>query len=125
MKSKYFILHFVLCASFFSQIAFAQTREDLQKTQQFVNEGYVAAQRQDFLAAIESYTKAINLYPKLAEIFFNRGTIYSFIRDYDLAIKDFDKAIELGKNLGEKQLSEFYMNRGLVFQTKGDYTKAV
>ena len=110
---------------FFSQLTFAQSREELIKVQQFINEGSTSFSRGDYKTAIENFSKAINIYPKSSELFYNRGTAYLLNSEFDLAIKDFDTAIDKGKTLPEKRLAEFYMNRGLAFQSKGDYAKSI
>lgn len=124
MKKKLllYLVSFIICLSLQT---FAQSREELQKAQQFINEGYAAAGRGDFAAAVENYTKAINIYPKLPQMFFNRGTAYLHIKQPDSAIKDFDKAIEMGANLPDEQLAAFYMNRGLAYMGKDDYKKSI
>ncbi len=56
MKRQNIVLQLVLFGAFFPLIAFAQTREDIQKAQQFYELGNVAINRGDFPTAIESYT---------------------------------------------------------------------
>jgi tetratricopeptide (TPR) repeat protein len=58
--------------------------------------------------AIAFYTKAIDINPKIAELYFNRGATKSRKFDMDGAIADYDKAIELNP-----EYKEAYANRGV------------
>ena len=49
----------------------------------------------DYAGAIEDYTQAIELDPKFAEAYFNRGNAKHSSGDYAGAIEDYTKAIEL------------------------------
>ena len=46
--------------------------------------------------AIEQYTKAIDLYPALAEAYYNRGLILIYVKDREKGCIDLSKAGELG-----------------------------
>ena len=79
-----------------------------------------------YTEAIENYSKAIELNPKLVEAYNNRGLAYADLVKYDEALKDYNKAIELDQNH-----SNSYINRGNVyekleryFDAIEDYTKA-
>ena len=110
---------------------------------------------QDHDQALLDYNKAIELNPQDAALFFNRTTVYENLQQYDLAIKDYYKTIEIdsgyaytsykyiGKlyweNLDNLDLAEEYLTksinlnneaetfqlRGLVYQAKGEYNKAL
>ena len=45
--------------------------------------------------AIEDYNIAIDLNPKYAAAYYNRGLVYNNKDDFDAAIEDFSKAIDL------------------------------
>ncbi|MEX0678036.1 MAG: tetratricopeptide repeat protein [Pirellulales bacterium] len=66
------------------------------------------------------YTKAIELNPKLAEAYNNRGLSYGELGQDTEAISDFNKAIELNP-----KLAEAYNNRGLSYGELGQYTEAI
>jgi TonB family protein len=81
----------------------------------------------EFALAVEDYNKVIELNPKDAASYFNRGRAYSGKKNYDLAILDYNKTIELNP-----QDSTAYFNRADVYEKKGnvqqaaaDYQKAV
>jgi hypothetical protein len=62
-------------------------------------------------AAIESYSKAIQLNPEFAEAFFNRGTHYDQLGDSALAAADFKKFLELRPDepTGHDYLASVYL----------------
>jgi hypothetical protein len=62
-------------------------------------------------SAIDNYTKAIELNPKIVEAYNNRGHIYSEKGYFDQAISDFTKALEINPNYPEA-----YFNRGNTYQ---------
>jgi tetratricopeptide (TPR) repeat protein len=81
----------------------------------------------DFDKTIADYTKAIEINPKDAIAFNNRGNAWYRKGDYDKAIADYTKAIEINP----KDAIAYY-NRGFAWDKKGyfdkaiaDYTKAI
>lgn len=58
--------------------------------------------------AIGAYSHVIELNPRYATTYNNRGSAYVFIRAYNQAIKDFNKAIELNRDFVEA-----YNNRSM------------
>jgi len=70
--------------------------------------------------AIYAYGKAIELDPKYAMAYNNRGAVYDNIGNYSQAIKDFDKAIELSPNYAIA-----YYNRGGAYKSLGNYSQAI
>lgn len=69
--------------------------------------------------AIKDLDRAIELSPKQAGLFSNRGSAYRKKGQPDRAIADFNQAIALDPNL-----LLGYWNRGLAYQTKGDSERA-
>ena len=93
----------------------------------YFDQGYEKANRQDYKGAIEDYTKAIELKPDYAVAYNNRGNSRSNLSDNKGAIEDYNKAIEL-----KPDDAEAYSNRGVsrsnLSDNKGaieDYTKAI
>ena len=52
----------------------------------------------DFEKAIESFSKAIQINPKISKYFFNRGNAYRKIRKIEESISDAQEAIELDES---------------------------
>ncbi|MEW6528449.1 MAG: tetratricopeptide repeat protein [Candidatus Micrarchaeota archaeon] len=64
------------------------------------DEGY---KKGNYDSAIQEYTKAIELNPKNADAYFNRGLCYEKQGKYDLAIQDYKKTIKLNPENLEAQ----------------------
>jgi tetratricopeptide (TPR) repeat protein len=71
--------------------------------------------------AISELNKAIEMNPKFAEAYLNRGIVYAQAKgEYDQAISDFSKAIEIDP--GD---ADAHLNRGLAYTiSKGQYDQA-
>ena len=70
--------------------------------------------------AIEVYSHAIDLNPRAAHAYNNRGNVYHNRGELGDAITDYTKAIELNPNL-----TEAYNNRGNAYHITGDYKQAI
>ncbi len=69
--------------------------------------------------AITELNKAIEMNPKHAEAYYNRGIAYYNKGQHDKAIADYNKAIEINpKHIGA------YNNRAVVYYYKGEHDKA-
>ena len=90
----------------------------------YFQRGVEAHQREDLDTAIAYYDEIISAEPEntsiLADIYYNRGTAYSTIGEYDRAIEDLTKAIELRPND-----SRAYYNRGGTYIDKKIYGLAI
>lgn len=82
------------------------TAEDYNK------QGLSLAEQGKYYDAIKAYTKAIELDPKKADYYVNRGDAYHNTNQYELAIADYKKALELDPNntvaRGKLQIVEAY-----------------
>ena len=87
-----FIL-FLTGAFFFSVAAQTQTPENA-KAAQFYKRGNDCADT-DYECMITNFTKAIELNPKYANAYYNRGWAYQESKSYHKAIADYSKTIEL------------------------------
>ena len=82
--------------------------------------GFTYQNEQNCLKAIEHYSKAIKLNPRLAGVYNKRGNIYSSNGEFDRAIADYDKAIELNP-----EFAEIYNNRGAAYDSNGELDRAI
>ena len=73
----------------------------------------------DYDSAIADYTKAIEIDPKDAKAYYNRGLIFNNIGEYYQAIADFTKAIEINP-----KYADAYNSRGAAYAVKGEYERA-
>jgi tetratricopeptide (TPR) repeat protein len=58
--------------------------------------------------AIQYYNQALQIFPELGFIYYNRGNLYNKMQDYMAAIDDYNKAISL-----QPDIAEAYYNKGL------------
>jgi tetratricopeptide (TPR) repeat protein len=76
--------------------------------------------------AVEAFSKAIELNPKLAEAFVFRGTTYLVLLKHREALDDFNKAIELIETLPSKEgISLVYSLRAMGHAKIKNYEKAI
>lgn len=57
--------------------------------------------------AISQYTKAIDLYPRLKEAYYNRGLVLIYLKDKEKGCMDMSKAGELGIEDAYKVISKY------------------
>jgi len=74
----------------------------------------------DYNKQIELYTEIIELDPKYAGAYNNRGIAYGKSMKYEKAIEDYTKAIDL-----DPKYKNAYYNRGIAYYEKGEYDKAI
>lgn len=84
------------------------------------NEGSVFLNQKNYKEAIRLYTESIQLNPKYAVVYNDRGYSYHELKQYNLAIEDFNKAIEL-----DPQYSYPYNNRGRSYARLNNYEQAI
>lgn len=70
--------------------------------------GYVHAQRGEHEASVQDFTRALEIDPKMAMGYMNRGYVYNDMRLATKAEQDFRKALELNPNYGEAHLGLAY-----------------
>ena len=77
--------------------------------------------------ALADFTKAIDLNPKLAEAWYNRGRAHSDLGQLDKAITDFSRAIELAPMLVEAwhNRAAAYLNLHQLDKAVVDYAEAL
>ncbi len=78
------------------------------------------AAKEQWKLAINDFDKAIELDPKIPQIYEQRGVVRHLLGDDDGAITDFNRAIEL-----KPDSSVAFINRGLVWELKGKFTNAL
>lgn len=62
------------------------------------------------MAAINCFSKAIEIDPSYHKAYFNRGSCYAKSSNYEGALSDFNKAIELANTSGEYYYNRAYIN---------------
>lgn len=70
--------------------------------------------------ALERFSRAINLNPRMASAYVNQGSVYEYTGEHDDAIRSYTRAIEL-----EPNATAAYGNRANAYSAKGDYSRAI
>jgi tetratricopeptide (TPR) repeat protein len=70
--------------------------------------GHVSADRNEYESAIQDFTRALEIDPKIAVGYMNRGYVYNDLRLATNAERDFRKALELNPKYGEAHLGLAY-----------------
>ena len=94
--------------------------EKYQDYQNAVNAGKTSLNKKDYQAAIEHYTKAIEMSPFVMSHYYDRGIALYRKGDEKKAIEDFNKVIML-----DPRSSSAYVYRGLCRVKGGDYQGAL
>lgn len=82
--------------------------------------GYKAQESGSYEDALKYYGKALELDPKRAQIYNNRGLVYYFKKDFPKAESNFDKAIEL-----DPKLCMAYNNKAIIYYERRLYEQAI
>jgi Tfp pilus assembly protein PilF len=110
-------VYVVICLVFFISVVNCYGAKG--KADQFFEQGKKYSSPDTADQAIDNYTKAIKINPKLAKAYNNRAIAYIWKKQLDLAMADLNKAIKL-----DPQNGKAYHNRAIVFAYKGEMDKA-
>src|SRR5881397_1331914 len=88
--------------------------------QQLVRDAHAALDKRDYPAAIDSFTKVIQISPFVPSHYFYRGLASYRLESYAAAIEDFDRALLL-----DGRLTSAYLYRGLCRLKLGEYERAL
>ena len=102
---------------------FDQSKKDPKDLIEFVTcyrDAVTLSHQEQYDQAIRDFDKAIELNPRYAKAYNDRGTCYLGKGDYDQALRDFDKAIALSP-----ADDNAYNNRGLAYSEQGNYNQAI
>lgn len=91
----------------------------IQQAQAYLQEGKNRAKQKDYQKAIDCYTKALELHPKLTEAYHQRGIVRHELGEYTEAVEDFDRLLEL-----DPQNREILGAKGMALAKLGKYQKA-
>lgn len=86
----------------------------------FFELGFKAWESGLYEEALTNYRKAIELNPKLAQVYNNRGLVYYSMKDFSKAESNFDKAIEL-----DPKLCMAYNNKAIIYYERRLYEQAI
>lgn len=75
------------------------------------NQGITLIKEGKFVEAVSEFTKAIDIDPKYANAYANRGVAYARMNQRDLAMADYNKAIELSTDSSLTQFAKEGLNK--------------
>ena len=99
--------------------AYDETIKALTATEWF-EKGYASSISRNYSDAIDAFSKAIELSPRMANSYLNRGTNYLLVGKHSQAIEDFDRVIEINP-----KYAAAYYNRGLSSTGLGNYRQGI
>jgi tetratricopeptide (TPR) repeat protein len=85
-----------------------------------VNQGNAKAELEEYEAAIEDYTEAIELDPQNVDAYFNRGVTRADLGRYEAAIEDYSRAID-----ADPEDVPALLNRAEMYIVTGDFERAL
>ncbi|NWY03186.1 SGTB protein, partial [Nothoprocta ornata] len=94
--------------------------EDIEKADQLKDEGNNHMKEENYGAAVDCYTRAIELDPNNAVYYCNRAAAQSKLNKYSEAIKDCKRAIEI-----DPKYSKAYGRMGLALTSVNKYEEAI
>ena len=86
---------------------------------EYFNQGVEKYRAENYLGAIDDYTKALKIDPQDSDAYYNRGLAKYDLEDYQGAIDDYNNAIEI-----DPQHDHAYHNRGVAKFYLQDYQGA-
>ena len=84
------------------------------------NRGIIHMALESYDAAIADYSKALALKPEFGEIHVNVGNVYFLGKVFDKAIEEYTQAIDLEST----KIHIAYINRGMAYESLGDFNNA-
>jgi len=95
-------------------------KETIKKSLPFINRGLRQYQSGDLAAAVEDFTRAIEIDPTNARAYYYRGLAFEDLEDPYSAVEGYTKAIEINPGYAEA-----YNNRGCLMVKEGNYEEAI
>ncbi|MBW4670499.1 MAG: tetratricopeptide repeat protein [Cyanomargarita calcarea GSE-NOS-MK-12-04C] len=93
------------------------TTNDIQK---YLDKGFELLEAEDYKGAIDSFTKVLEINPKIADAYLGRGIARTYLEDYQGSIVDFSNALEI-----DSKYTYAYYFRGLSRGVLEDYKGAI
>jgi tetratricopeptide (TPR) repeat protein len=89
-------------------------------------EGYALLEHKEYGPAIDRFTKALELNPKLGRAYSTRGKAYNKLKMYENALEDFNRAVKMRPRHGGSYMGRYYANKklGNKKQSRADLKKA-
>ena len=85
-----------------------------------MTKGYIYSSLNEPWKAIKEFSKAIEIEPRNADYYYDRGCTFDDVEIADIAIQNYTSAINIDANV-----PDYFYNRGLAYEKIGRYTDAV
>lgn len=96
------------------------SQDNIALAQKKYDEGYAAFKRNDYVAAVNFFTQAIELNPNHSYAYHDRGMIYQLTQNFNQALSDVNKAIQLDPNV-----AIMYNTRGSIYRSLKNFNQAI
>jgi tetratricopeptide (TPR) repeat protein len=93
---------------------------DIDEAEAWFNQGYQRAMAGDFVGALASFDKAVQINPDCHEAWYNRGVALVNLGQFEVAIASFDKAVQINPDDHDA-----WYNRGLALDKLGQFEVAI
>lgn len=110
------VLFYIFCFSLLISAAHSQDKD----ADYYIGKGLEKYYKNDFVGAIEDYSRAIKIDTNSSVAFYDRGLAKYMLKDYSAAIEDFDRTIILNP-----KYTAAYNNRGNCKLYLEDYSSAI
>lgn len=91
-----------------------------QRVSTLTNLALVQSYFGDFDSAHENFDQALSLSSSYPDVYLNRANLYYLERNFEAAIRDYSEALRLNPS----SLDILYLNRGMAYQSLGEYRLA-
>ena len=96
------------------------SRKDIEHDMQENHKAIEEKKQQRYDQALQSYKKAIDIYPEYSIAYYNRALLYLALKDWDRAFADYNKAIKIND-----RDPEFYNNRANLYALMDKHSKSL
>jgi tetratricopeptide (TPR) repeat protein len=115
------VITMIITCLLFSCASTQRKQSESKDADFYINRGIAYYKKGQYDQATSDYDKALEINPRSAGAFYNRGLVYGKIKgQYDQAISDFTKALEINP-----RDAEAYVNRGNTYYLRNQYDQAI
>lgn len=109
-KLALFSLLLAFSVPFFADSAFAQSKKDLKKSKQLVEQGNKLFKKRDYRNAIGKFSEALTVVPTNADALFWRGYAYYNLQENEAAFVDLSSALARGYKPADVYKIRWFLN---------------
>ncbi|RME75617.1 MAG: tetratricopeptide repeat protein, partial [Planctomycetota bacterium] len=95
-------------------------KKKITTAEEYVKRAIQKSEKNNYKGALEDLNQVIQINPKSADAYLNRGNVYLAMKQFSLALKDFNRAIQINP-----KYVNAYIGRGKVYYTMKQYIRAL